>query len=72
MTEGIIAAVGSLLNGGWAFRLETKAAATDEKLDGVIKITDERHAELNRRLDRIEDKVDQVLGLALNPPQPRR
>lgn len=61
MTEGIIAAVGTLLNGGWAFRLETKAAEASKELEGVVKLTDERHRDLTARLDRLEMKVDVLL-----------
>lgn len=56
----ILAAVAGALNGGWALRLESKAAAVDVRVDAIEKVSDERHEALVRRLERMEDKIDSI------------
>lgn len=51
---------GALGNGGWALRLESQAAALRERVDGIDRIVDDRHETLERRLERIENKLDSL------------
>lgn len=51
---------GILGNGGWALRLESVIAAQRERLNGIDRIVDERHETLERRLERIEQKLDSL------------
>ena len=67
MTEGIMLAVGTALS-GWASRLEAKGwkleakvAATEVRLDGFEKLSDERHQDQVARLVRLETKLDSLL-----------
>lgn len=56
----LIAAVAGALNGAWALRLESKSASVDVRVDAIEKITDERHGDLVRKLERMEEKIDRI------------
>lgn len=64
MTEwvgAIVGAVGSLANGGWALRLESKVAEIQADRAGDVKLNDERHLDNKEALRIINQKLDVLL-----------
>lgn len=62
----IAAVLGTGANSGWGLRLESKYAASEERVDGLVKLTDTRHDDMCKRLDRIENGVDEVKRILMD------
>lgn len=62
MLEYIAAAVGTVVNGAWGWRLESKTAVLEERVEGQKELQDERHDVVVKRLDIIDSKLDRLLS----------
>lgn len=59
---GILLSIGLALIGGvaWAVRVEGRVNGHDDLFDEREKQLNERHADIQQRLNRIEAKVDEI------------
>lgn len=59
MLETVVGILGAAVLGvfGWAFQLSNRVSVIETEYNGLQELINTRFAEVNRRLDRIEDKL---------------